>query len=51
MKQAALLIIDMQNDFVQEGAPLRVAQARSVIPKIYEVLAEFRKRDSRSSIS
>jgi nicotinamidase-related amidase len=44
MKQAALLIIDMQNDFVLEGAPLRVAQARSVVPKIYEVLAEFRKK-------
>ena len=44
MKQAALLIVDMQNDFVLEGAPLRVAQARSVVPKIYEVLAEFRKK-------
>jgi nicotinamidase-related amidase len=44
MKQAALLIIDMQNDFVLEGAPLRVAQARSIVPKIYEVLAEFRKK-------
>ena len=44
MKQAALLIIDMQNDFVLDGAPLRVAQARSVVPKIYEVLTEFRKK-------
>ena len=44
MKKAALLIIDMQNDFVLEGAPLRVAQARSVVPKIYGVLAEFRKK-------
>jgi nicotinamidase-related amidase len=44
MKQAALLIIDMQNDFVLEGAPLRVAQARSVVPKIYEVLNEFRRK-------
>lgn len=44
MKRAALLIIDMQNDFVLEGAPLRVAQARSVVPKIYEVLSEFRKK-------
>jgi nicotinamidase-related amidase len=44
MKQAALLIIDMQNDFVLEGAPLKVVQARSVVPKIYEVLAGFRKK-------
>lgn len=44
MKRAALLIIDMQNDFVLDGAPLRVAHARSVVPKIYEVLAEFRKK-------
>jgi len=44
MKRSALLIIDMQNDFVLDGAPLRVAQARTVIPKIVEVLTEFRKR-------
>ncbi|MCK9591757.1 MAG: cysteine hydrolase [Methanoregula sp.] len=44
MKRAALLIIDMQNDFVLDGAPLRVAQARNVIPKIYEVLTDFRKK-------
>jgi len=44
MKRSALLIIDMQNDFVLEGAPLRVANARSVIPKIVEVLTQFRKR-------
>ncbi len=41
MKQA-LLIIDMQNDFVLEGAPLSVAQGRTVIPKILEVLTKFR---------
>jgi nicotinamidase-related amidase len=40
----ALLIIDMQNDFVLEGRPLRVAGASAVIPKIQAVLAEFRKR-------
>jgi nicotinamidase-related amidase len=46
MKQAALLIIDMQNDFVLDGAPLRVAQAHSIVPKIYEVLTKFRKKRS-----
>ena len=44
MERPALLIIDMQNDFVQEGKPLRVAGAKTVIPKIQAVLAEFRKR-------
>jgi nicotinamidase-related amidase len=44
MRRPALLIIDMQNDFVLEGKPLRVAGAGTVIPKIRSVLAEFRKR-------
>jgi nicotinamidase-related amidase len=44
MKQA-LLIIDMQNDFVLDGAPLSVAQAQIVIPKILEILGKFRKED------
>lgn len=44
MGKAALLIIDMQNDFVLEGKPLKVAGAPAVIPKIQAVLAEFRKR-------
>jgi nicotinamidase-related amidase len=44
MGKAALLIIDMQNDFVLDGKALKVAGARAVIPKIQAVLAEFRKR-------
>jgi nicotinamidase-related amidase len=44
MEKAALLIIDMQNDFVLDGKPLKVAGARAVIPKIQAVLSEFRKR-------
>ena len=44
MEKPALLIIDMQNDFVLEGKPLRVAGARDVIPKIQSVLSEFRRR-------
>jgi len=45
MERPALLIIDMQNDFVREGALLRVAQAESVIPKIREVLEAFRAKN------
>lgn len=44
MKRYALLIIDMQNDFVLEGSPLRVAQGLTVIPKIRSVLDAFRGR-------
>ena len=44
MKRSALLIIDMQNDFVLDSAPMKVAQARAVIPKILEVLEVFRSR-------
>ena len=44
MGKPALLIIDMQNDFVLEGKPLKVAGARDVIPKIRAVLAAFRER-------
>lgn len=44
MKRAALLIIDMQNDFVLEGKPHRVAGARIVIPKIRTVLEAFRQQ-------
>ena len=51
MEHPALLIIDMQNDFVREGAMLRVAQAENVIPKIRDVLAFFRMKNSRSFMS
>jgi nicotinamidase-related amidase len=44
MERPALLIIDMQNDFVCEGSPYRVTGAAAIIPKIQVVLAEFRKR-------
>jgi len=45
MKRTALLIIDMQNDFVRAGAPLQVAQAQAVIPNIRTVLQQFRERN------
>jgi nicotinamidase-related amidase len=45
MGKPALLIIDMQNDFVLEDKPLRVAQARAVVPQIQSVLAVFREKN------
>ncbi|MGA2105329.1 cysteine hydrolase family protein [Methanoregula sp.] len=45
MEHPALLIIDMQNDFVREGAQLRVAQSSNILPKIRDVLTCFRKKN------
>lgn len=44
MEKPALLIIDMQNDFVQDGKPLKVAGAQAVIPQVRSVLSGFRER-------
>ena len=37
-ERSVLLVIDMQNDFVQEGAILEVAEARKQIPRIRELI-------------
>jgi hypothetical protein len=42
MKKKALLIIDMLNDFVREGAPLEVPLAREIIPSRKRRLAAAR---------
>ncbi len=44
MGRPALLVIDMQNDFVREGAPLQVKDAEKIIGPLKKVLALFRKR-------
>lgn len=40
---AALLIVDMQNDFVRPGAPLEVAEARTTVPAIQRLAEAFRR--------
>lgn len=40
----ALLVVDMQNDFVRVGAPLEVPQARETISVHQSLLAHFRDR-------
>lgn len=37
-----LLVVDMQNDFVREGAPQEVPDARAMIPTIRELIDAFR---------
>ena len=44
MGKAALLIIDMQNDFIQDDAPLRVAGAKAIIPNVRRLRDIFRGR-------
>src|SRR5919107_3910800 len=39
----ALLVVDMQNDFVRVGAPLEVPQARETIPAHQELLSACRE--------
>ncbi len=39
----ALLVIDMLNDFILEGAPLEVPAARKIVPAIREESERFRK--------
>jgi len=39
----ALLIVDMQNDFVRVGAPMEVPQARDTIAQHQQLIQHFRK--------
>ena len=41
----ALVIVDMQNDFVRVGAPLEVPQARQTISVHQELIAFCRERE------
>ena len=45
-KRSALLIIDMQHGFVDEGASLEVAAARDLIPNMQSLIAAFREVDA-----
>jgi len=40
----ALVVVDMQNDFVRAGAPLEVPDARATIPAQRRLVAAFRRR-------
>ncbi len=41
--KTALLVIDMQNDFVLEGHPMEVPEARTAIPHIQRLIATSRE--------
>jgi nicotinamidase-related amidase len=44
IRRPALLVVDMQNDFVRAGAPLEVPHARETIAVQRRLLAAFRER-------
>jgi len=44
VRDAALLVVDMQNDFVREGAPLEVPDARKTIAPIRRLIDALRGR-------
>lgn len=41
-RRPALVVVDMQNDFVRVGAPMEVPDARAVVPANRRLLAAFR---------
>ena len=43
MAASALIVVDMQNDFVRDGAPLEVPDARKTIPAHKKLIAAFRR--------
>jgi ureidoacrylate peracid hydrolase len=45
--KTALIIVDMENDFVAEGAPLRATMAPAVVPPLQRALAHARRTGMR----
>lgn len=43
VRNPALVVVDMQNDFVRDGAPLEVPTARTTIPVIADLVDRFRR--------
>ena len=44
-ERQALVVVDMQNDFVRPGAPMEVPDARKTIPVIAALIHAFREAD------
>ncbi len=43
-KDSALLVIDMLNDFIEDGGALLVPGAKRIVPRIAEIIAEARRQ-------
>ena len=44
-EKSAMIVVDMQNDFVQEGAPIEVPRARAMVPRLNRLLDVCRARN------
>jgi nicotinamidase-related amidase len=44
IKNSALLVIDLQNDFVRKGAPMEVEDARNSLPQVKELIQACRDK-------
>lgn len=44
-KKTALLVVDMQNDFVASGAPLETAMGKDILPRLKKVLEFSRSKE------
>jgi len=44
--KSALIVIDMQHGFIDEGAALEVAAARDIIPNLASLIEAFRSREA-----
>ena len=42
-EKTAMLVVDMQNDFVQEGASIEIPRVRSMAPRLNRLLDLCRK--------
>ena len=49
-KKTAMIVVDMQNDFVASGAAMETPEARAMVPELAEALNICRHARSRSSI-
>lgn len=45
IRNPALVVVDMQNDFVRQGAPLEVPDARGTVEAHHCLISAFRERD------
>jgi ureidoacrylate peracid hydrolase len=45
--KAAMIVVDMQNDFVAAGAPMETPAARAMVPKLAEALKICRDAEIR----
>jgi ureidoacrylate peracid hydrolase len=44
-EKTAMIVVDMQNDFVREGAPIEIPHARAMVPRLNRLLDVCRARE------